>query len=117
MNSEPVYSELYRLGSLGASLIDAIDELVVAQKLEPQVGAQVLRQFDKTMDRGFVGHTKAKMTAKAKLRTYRLCDNVWTFDLRNVTFTMDNREKVEAKRMKIVAVSADPKDTSRKKDD
>jgi hypothetical protein len=39
---------------------------------------------------------------KGDLNTYRFCDNVWTFVLKNADFT-DNMEKVKVDKVKIVA--------------
>jgi len=41
--------------------------------------------------------------AKGHLRTYRLCDDVWTFIIRNPTFKMESNEMVSASRIKIIA--------------
>lgn len=71
MNVAPVYSEIYRPGNLGSALMDAIDELVVANKMEPQAATFILRQFDRIMAKGFGGQTKAKMSSKGNLHTYR----------------------------------------------
>jgi len=109
MASSVVYSELYRAGTLGKTLTDSIDDLVVAGKLEPQLAARVLQQFDKTMEQGFGGLTRAKTSFKGRLHVYRLCDNVWNFELQDVTFKMENGKKVEAKKVKVVAYSCDAK--------
>jgi transcription initiation factor TFIIA small subunit len=107
MPFERVYSQLYRSGSLGSALIDTLDDLATSKKMEPQLAAQILRQFDKTMEESFRGQTKTKMSHKGLLRTYRLCDEIWSFDLRDIIFKMDNGEKVHVKRMKAIAFSSD----------
>ena len=40
---------------------------------------------------------------KGHLRTYRLCDDVWTFIIRNPTFKMESNDMVSANRIKIIA--------------
>ena len=37
------------------------------------------------------------------LHTYRLCDDVWTFIVKNPTFKMEGNEVVNASRIKIIA--------------
>ncbi len=37
------------------------------------------------------------------LHTYRLCDDVWTFIVKNPTFKMESNEVVSATKIKIVA--------------
>jgi len=37
------------------------------------------------------------------LHTYRLCDDVWTFIVKNPTFKMEGNEVVSASRIKIIA--------------
>ena len=37
------------------------------------------------------------------LHTYRLCDDVWTFIVKNASFKMESNEMVQAGKIKIVA--------------
>lgn len=44
---------------------------------------------------------------QGSLDTYRFCDEVWTFLIRNVTFKLDNGgQTVQADKVKIVSCSA-----------
>ena len=44
---------------------------------------------------------------QGSLDTYRLCDEVWTFLIKNVTFKMDNgSQTVQADKVKIVSCNA-----------
>ena len=43
------------------------------------------------------------------LDTYRFCDEVWTFILKDVKFKMDNAQQTEAERVKIVACQSKDK--------
>lgn len=61
------------------------------------------------------------MTSEASLRadhilllqghldTYRFCDEVWTFIIKDVKFKLDNTNNVEAERVKIVACQSKEK--------
>jgi transcription initiation factor TFIIA small subunit len=40
---------------------------------------------------------------QGNLRTYRLCDDVWTFIVKNPTFKMESNDMVSAPRIKIIA--------------
>lgn len=40
---------------------------------------------------------------QGNLRTYRLCDDVWTFIVKNPSFKMESNEMVSAARIKIIA--------------
>jgi len=40
---------------------------------------------------------------QGNLRTYRLCDDVWTFIVKNPTFKMESNDMVSAQRIKIIA--------------
>lgn len=37
------------------------------------------------------------------LKTYRLCDDVWTFIVKNPSFKMESNEMVQAQKIKIIA--------------
>lgn len=43
------------------------------------------------------------VTLQGHLHTYRLCDDVWTFIVKNPSFKMESNEMVSAPRIKIIA--------------
>ena len=43
---------------------------------------------------------------KGHLDTYRFCDEVWTFLIKNVNFKLDNQNTVQAESVKIVSCNA-----------
>lgn len=54
-----------------------------------------------------------KFLMQGSLDTYRFCDEVWTFQLKNVTFKMDNgQNNVQADKVKIVSCTAKPTGTT-----
>ncbi|KAH8831984.1 transcription initiation factor IIA gamma subunit [Flagelloscypha sp. PMI_526] len=73
------YYELYRGSSIGMALTDSLDELITSGAITPQLAMKVLQQFDKSLADSLVKHVKTKTTLKGHLKTYRLCDDVWTF--------------------------------------
>lgn len=51
--------------------------------------------------------------SQGSLDTYRFCDEVWTFQLKNITFKMDNGgQVVQADKVKIVSCTAKPTGTT-----
>lgn len=78
-------------------------------------------QFDKSLADTMVKQVKTKTTLKVcyisiihlsffdlhltqgHLHTYRLCDDVWTFIVKNPSFKMESNEMVGAPRIKIIA--------------
>ena len=44
-----------------------------------------------------------RLAPQGHLHTYRLCDDVWTFIVKNPTFKMESNELVSAAKIKIVA--------------
>ncbi|KLO09422.1 transcription initiation factor IIA gamma subunit [Schizopora paradoxa] len=85
------------------ALTDSLDELITSGAITPQLAMKVLQQFDKSLADTLVKQVKTKTTLKGHLKTYRLCDDVWTFIVKNPTFKMESNEAVTASKIKIVA--------------
>ncbi|KAI0360583.1 transcription initiation factor IIA gamma subunit [Trametes coccinea BRFM310] len=97
------YYEFYRGSSIGMALTDSLDELITSGAITPQLAMKVLQQFDKSLADIMVKQVKTKTTLKGHLHTYRLCDDVWTFIVKNPQFKMESNEVVSAPKIKIVA--------------
>ncbi|KAK3370372.1 transcription initiation factor IIA, gamma subunit-domain-containing protein [Podospora didyma] len=109
MASEPTSETLYTYGSLGRSLMDTIDELVVNKRqIPPQLGARVVHCFSRIVPKVLSQQPRTKLTMKGKLDTYRHCDEMWNFLARNVTLTLDNKERIHASKIKIVCGNSKP---------
>ncbi|KAK4157288.1 transcription initiation factor IIA, gamma subunit-domain-containing protein [Chaetomidium leptoderma] len=101
------FYDLYRHGSLGVALTDALDELIGEERIDPQLAMKVLTQFDRVIAETLQDKVKARLTFKGSLDTYRFCDEVWTFLIRNVNFKLDNgSQTVHADKIKIVSCSS-----------
>ncbi|KFX99957.1 hypothetical protein O988_03577 [Pseudogymnoascus sp. VKM F-3808] len=98
-NASPFY-ELYRRSSVGRTLMDTLDELIGERRIEPQLAMKILSHFDRSITEVLQDKVKARMTFKGHLDTYRFCDEVWTFLIKDVTFKMDNTS-VHADKVKI----------------
>ncbi|KAH9368151.1 hypothetical protein HPB48_018816 [Haemaphysalis longicornis] len=62
-------------------------------QITPHLALKVLLQFDKSINNALANRVKTRLTFKvncsfkpAHLSTYRFCDNVWTFVLKDVEF-------------------------------
>ncbi|XP_065176431.1 transcription initiation factor IIA subunit 2-like [Sycon ciliatum] len=97
--------QLYRNTTLGHSLQECLDELIQSHQITPALALQVLLEFDKAISKAF-GNVKTKSHFKGSLRTYRFCDNVWTFVLSNVAFKEGQGPEVNVDKVKIVACDA-----------
>ncbi|KAF2861720.1 transcription initiation factor IIA, gamma subunit [Piedraia hortae CBS 480.64] len=104
------YYELYRGTSIGLALADALDEMITARQIEPQLAMRIMNNFDQCISAVLSEQVRAKMSFKGSLDTYRFCDEVWTFIINNAKFKMDGAgaradgsSNVEAARIKIVA--------------
>jgi len=105
--------QLYRNTTLGHTLQECLDELLQLHMLTPALALAVLIQFDKSINNALATRVKTKLHFKAeKLNTYRFCDNVWTFMLKEVEFR-ENSELAKVDRVKIVACDAKSSGTSR----
>ncbi|KAJ9161948.1 hypothetical protein NKR19_g1819 [Coniochaeta hoffmannii] len=103
----PTFYELYRRSSIGLALTDTLDELIGAQHIDPQLAMKILSNFDRAITETLNDKVKARLTFKGSLDTYRFCDEVWTFLIKNVTFKMENGgQTVTADKVKIVSCNA-----------
>ena len=94
--------QLYRNTTLGNSLQESLDELIQTQQISPGLALRVLLEFDKAINHGLSSRVRNRVTFKGDLNTYRFCDNVWTFVVKNAEFT-DCVLKVKVDKVKIVA--------------
>jgi len=88
---------------IGMALTDSLDELITSGAITPQLAMKVLQQFDKSLADTIVKQVKTKTNLKGHLHTYRFCDDVWTFVVKNPSFKMESNEMVHAPRIKIIA--------------
>ncbi|KAI9036375.1 uncharacterized protein KD926_002029 [Aspergillus affinis] len=101
--SAQAYYELYRGSSLGLSLTDTLDDLINEGRIEPQLAMKILSTFDRIITEVLADKVRARLTFKGHLDTYRFCDEVWTFLIKDVNFKLDNQTQVQADKVKIVS--------------
>ena len=51
-------------------------------------------------------NVKSKLQFKGHLHTYRFCDDVWTFVIKDVNVKLDQNETINADKIKIVACNS-----------
>jgi transcription initiation factor TFIIA small subunit len=116
-----VWSVWLTRGSLGGALTDTLDNLITERRIEPQLAMKILTNFDKAVADVLADKVKSRLTfkvgtphattgpltltvhAQGHLDTYRFCDDVWTFIIKDITFKLDNTNQVHADRVKIVS--------------
>mmetsp|Transcript_6458 Transcript_6458/g.18630 ORF Transcript_6458/g.18630 Transcript_6458/m.18630 type:complete len:117 (-) Transcript_6458:397-747(-) len=102
----------YRDSKLGDTLVDALDELITAEKVTPALAMRILDEFDQSTCNALESEVTAKTTFKGTLRTYRFCDNVWQFEVADASFRTTPSgasgpgPEVRCDRVKIVAVDS-----------
>ncbi|CAG8982541.1 hypothetical protein HYALB_00002323 [Hymenoscyphus albidus] len=100
-NNQAFY-ELYRRSSIGMALTDTLDDLISDRRIEPQLAMKILANFDRSITEALAEKVKARLSFKGHLDTYRFCDEVWTFLIKDVTFKMDNQaQPVIAEKIRI----------------
>jgi len=92
--------------SVGASMTDALDKFISDRKIEPQIAIKMLQHFDRVVAEVLNEKVKARMSFKGHLDTYRFCDEVWTFIIKDINFKLDNQQSLHSDRIKIVAMNA-----------
>lgn len=115
--SAPAYYELYRRLTVGTTLTDALDTLISDEKIQPQLAMRILNNFDRIIAellKQEAGNAKLKLTFKGDLHTYRFCDDVWTFIIKNVLIKLtdvltvgnENDNELAVEKFKIVACNS-----------
>ncbi|KIW00431.1 uncharacterized protein PV09_07961 [Verruconis gallopava] len=92
--------------SIGTALTDALDTFITDGRMEPQVALKVLATFDRVVAEVLAEKVKARLSFKGHLDTYRFCDEVWTFIIKDITFKLENSTNLHSDKIKIVAMNA-----------
>lgn len=91
MSSSTGYYELYRRSTIGVSLMDALDTLISDGRIEAPLAMKVLETFDRVIAESLKDKANSKLTFKGHLDTYRFCDDVWTFIIKNCQVKLDQQ--------------------------
>lgn len=100
-------------------MTDALDTLISDEKIQPQLAMRILNNFDRIISellKNELGISKSKLTFKGDLHTYRFCDDVWTFIIKNVIIKLTdvsnsgsndlNDNEINVDKFKIVACNS-----------
>eukprot|EP00039_Didymoeca_costata_P019341 m.337144 g.337144 ORF g.337144 m.337144 type:complete len:109 (-) comp18059_c0_seq1:229-555(-) len=98
--------ELYREGSLGCALVDALDEMVMDNQITDSLRTKMLLQYDKSITHVMAEHVKNKLKFEAKCKTFNHMDLVWKFQLSDVTIKLDEGATLDVPNVKVVACDA-----------
>jgi transcription initiation factor TFIIA small subunit len=91
------------LSSIGGTLADTLDDLISSRRIEPQLAIKIMTNFDQVIAQVLGEKVKARMSFKGHLDTYRFCDDVWTFILKDIKFKLDNSQTIEVDKVRIVS--------------
>ncbi|KAK6531542.1 Transcription initiation factor IIA small chain (TFIIA 13.5 kDa subunit) [Arthrobotrys megalospora] len=105
MNNQTYY-ELYRRSSIGVALTDALDDLISEGRIAPQLAMKILSNFDRSVTEILALNVNSKLSFKGHLDTYRFCDEVWTFLIKDVTFKLENSQTIQSDRVRIVSCNS-----------
>lgn len=91
------------VSSIGGTLADTLDDLISSRRIEPQLAIKIMTNFDQVIAQVLGEKVKARMSFKGHLDTYRFCDDVWTFILKDIKFKLDNSQTIEVDKVRIVS--------------
>lgn len=91
----------YQRSTVGQALAEALDEMVHSGQIQPTLANRVLNKFDTSVSE-CLQRVTSKCALKGRLKTYRNCDDVWTFVLRDFHLRSES-ESVVADKVKIIA--------------
>jgi transcription initiation factor TFIIA small subunit len=97
--------------------------LINEGRIEPQLAMRILSNFDRAIAENLAEKVKARLTFKVSgsrgcfmisslsaiqghLETYRFCDDVWTFIVKDVKFKSDTGQEFTTDKVKIVSCNA-----------
>ncbi|KFZ10407.1 hypothetical protein V502_08130 [Pseudogymnoascus sp. VKM F-4520 (FW-2644)] len=95
MASSDAESLAYFHTSLCKTLCDTIDDLICAGRIEPQLGARILKNFVPSVKKAFAENVKAVVNVKGRLQYYCNCENKWWWVVRDCTIKLRTGVKVE----------------------
>ena len=84
-------------------MTDTLDDLISQNLIEPQLAMKILSNFDKAFAEIIADKVKSRLSFKGHLDTYRFCDDVWTFMVKDVTFKLDTQNQLRSDKVKIVS--------------
>ncbi|EGD81618.1 hypothetical protein PTSG_02335 [Salpingoeca rosetta] len=90
----------YRKTSLGLALQAALDELLEAQSISPDLMNHVLENFDTTMVKR-LSNVKHRADLKALCKEYKNMKDFWTISLKDCKFTFSKAEELHTDKLTV----------------
>jgi transcription initiation factor TFIIA small subunit len=102
---------LYRQSTLGKTLMEVLQELEKEKKISEQMSSKVLEIFDRSICEEISTIKKQKATIKAKVTSFKNCDDIWIFYSKDATITITNDKKTTiCSKLKIIACDKNMKE-------
>lgn len=89
------YYAHYRASTAGIALEDELDDMLSNGRLTEQQAEVVRAQFDRAMAHALAHRVRAHASLRGRLVHYRLCDNVWTFLVRNGVLRLEGERRAD----------------------
>ena len=85
-----------------------MDDLIQKNMMTEELKSSVMAQFDKSISDVLRNRVKTKASFKGNCDTFRFVDNVYMFELKNATFTIENDQVTCTQGVKILACDSKP---------
>ena len=93
---------LYRQSTLGNSLEEVLLGLQKDKKISEQMVKKSMEIFDKCICEEISKIHKSKATIKAKITSFRYCDNIWIFYGKDVKVKTEKEGEINSNKLKII---------------
>ena len=100
---------LYRQSTLGKTLMEVLQELQKEKKISEQMSSKVLEIFDRSICEEISTIKKQKATIKAKVTSFKNCDDIWIFYGKDATVKTD-KEQLTSNKLKIITCDKNMKE-------
>ena len=100
---------LYRQSKLGKTLMEVLQELQKEKKISEQMSSKVLEIFDRSICEEISTIKKQKATIKAKVTSFKNCDDIWIFYSKDAIITNDKKH-TQCSKLKIIACDKNMKE-------
>ena len=100
---------LYRQSSLGNSLQEVLNELQKEKNLSDEMVKKSMEIFDKCICEELSKIQKSKASIKARVTSFRNCDDIWIFYGKDATIKTD-KETLTSNKLKIITCDKNMKE-------
>ncbi len=101
---------LYRQSSLGNSLQEVLNELQKEKNLSDEMVKKSMEIFDKCICEELSKIQKSKASIKARVTSFRNCDDIWIFYGKEVTIKSEKEREIYSDKLKIITCDKNMKD-------